>query len=335
MKYLTSANVKLLSQGAALLGSGGGGDTDILKPLVLEQLNKFGPIAIISVEELSDNACIIPLAFIGSPAVTKARGADPVIFTKLLEAIKRDYPDRALVLMPAEIGGCNALTPFLIAAQLSVPVLDADLIGRAFPKVSMCKPAINHAGSSITAYLSGYLRECQRITANNTDELELVARSFTNECGGSALIATFLCNANQVETMALTGSISQAILLGEALVKNEMPSTVEPIARGVVSHIQSKNENGFFIGKAEIKSGFGLLSLYFQNEFLCLRYNETILAESPTIIALLNPINNTPIAAESLLLNQDVVIVTLNAPSFWLTHHALPAVSLDKYELTT
>lgn len=83
-------------------------------------------------------------------------GAEPAIFNKLWDAFKRDYPNRTLVLMPAEIGGCNALTPFQPAAQLSVPVLDADLIGRAFPKVSMCKPATNNAGSCVTAYLSVY-----------------------------------------------------------------------------------------------------------------------------------------------------------------------------------
>ncbi len=43
-----------------------------------------------------------------------------------------------------EIGGGNGIQPMIVAAELGKPVLDADLMGRAYPNVSFryfSKPA--------------------------------------------------------------------------------------------------------------------------------------------------------------------------------------------------
>ncbi len=36
-----------------------------------------------------------------------------------------------------EIGGGNGIQPMIVAAELHKPVLDADLMGRAYPNVSL------------------------------------------------------------------------------------------------------------------------------------------------------------------------------------------------------
>lgn len=40
----------------------------------------------------------------------------------------------------AEIGGLNSLIPIVVAAQMNLPVLDVDLMGRAFPEFQMITP---------------------------------------------------------------------------------------------------------------------------------------------------------------------------------------------------
>lgn len=42
-----------------------------------------------------------------------------------------------------EIGGGNGIQPMIIAAELDKPVLDADLMGRAYPNVSSPFDAIS------------------------------------------------------------------------------------------------------------------------------------------------------------------------------------------------
>ena len=44
--------------------------------------------------------------------------------------------------MSCEAGGLNSTTPFTVAAELGIPLVDADMMGRAFPELQMCTPTL-------------------------------------------------------------------------------------------------------------------------------------------------------------------------------------------------
>lgn len=44
--------------------------------------------------------------------------------------------------MSGEIGGINTLEPLVLGAELNLPVLDADGMGRSFPELQMYAPFI-------------------------------------------------------------------------------------------------------------------------------------------------------------------------------------------------
>lgn len=56
--------------------------------------------------------------------------------------------------MAGEIGGSNGLRAFAVATAMDIPVVDADEIGRAFPRVDMCLPFIYKAADPCPAVLS-------------------------------------------------------------------------------------------------------------------------------------------------------------------------------------
>ena len=45
--------------------------------------------------------------------------------------------------MSFEIGGCNSLTPLYTAGLMDIPLMDLDLMGRAFPEFQMTSLFIN------------------------------------------------------------------------------------------------------------------------------------------------------------------------------------------------
>merc|ERR1719285_1121975 len=47
-----------------------------------------------------------------------------------------------IALMSGEIGGMNAIEPLLVSADLGIPVIDSDGMGRAFPELQMFVPYI-------------------------------------------------------------------------------------------------------------------------------------------------------------------------------------------------
>ena len=39
--------------------------------------------------------------------------------------------------MSGEIGGCNSVVPLAVGAMYDIPIVDADLMGRAFPSIEL------------------------------------------------------------------------------------------------------------------------------------------------------------------------------------------------------
>ena len=128
ISLINESDAAMIARGAELLGSGGGGNAEILLSLAVENIRKYGPIKLIKYHELPNDSLIIPLAMIGSPEASTKQLPRLGEFESLLEFILKDFPGLQPILMPAEIGGCNALAPFAIAAQYQLPILYSYLI---------------------------------------------------------------------------------------------------------------------------------------------------------------------------------------------------------------
>lgn len=97
---------------------------------------------VVDLDEVPDDAFVIPSAMMGAPTVMveKLPSGDEVVtaFRKLEYHLGRS----ATHTMPIEIGGLNSIIPFCLAARERLPVIDADLMGRAFPELQMCMPTL-------------------------------------------------------------------------------------------------------------------------------------------------------------------------------------------------
>jgi hypothetical protein len=126
-----------LARGAAILGTGGGGDPLIGRLLVEQAIREHGPVTVLDPDELDDDAFVIPTAQMGAPTVIVEkipRGSEPV---GALRALERHLGRTADATMPIECGGINSMIPLLVAARTGLPVVDADGMGRAFPELQM------------------------------------------------------------------------------------------------------------------------------------------------------------------------------------------------------
>ena len=69
MRELTLDNLRDLARGAALLGTGGGGDPTIGRLLVEAAMAEGGVITLLDPGEVGDDALVIPTAMMGAPTV--------------------------------------------------------------------------------------------------------------------------------------------------------------------------------------------------------------------------------------------------------------------------
>lgn len=69
MRLIGKEEIENISIGAALLGTGGGGDPYIGKLMAIQAVEKYGPIKLLSLDDIDDDDLIVPSAMMGAPTV--------------------------------------------------------------------------------------------------------------------------------------------------------------------------------------------------------------------------------------------------------------------------
>jgi DUF917 family protein len=328
MKKLTIDDLDPLALGTAILGSGGGGDPSDGVLMARHALETYGDVTLLDPSELDPSALVVPLAFMGAPLVSIEKLPSSKELLKLITLIEETLGRPVDALMPAEIGGSNAFTPFFIAGQLDLPVVDADEIGRAFPELQMSSS--NLMGISCSpAFLSDSQGNTVVIRAKNANSTEHIGRHVTVAMGSSCALALYLLEGHQVAHATVNGSISQAIALGRAVQNSKEPISGlldiaggQLLAQGMIHDIDQSIRDGFLEGTV----GIGDVELLFQNEYLLARRGKDVLGCTPDILMLLETDSGTPITSELLRYGLRVSLVCLPAPAIWQTEKGLALV---------
>jgi hypothetical protein len=112
-----------------------------------QQNQKLKAPLIMSLIDLPDDAYVCDVGGMGAPTVS-AEKLDSYECAAAVRGLSAALPQPITALLCAEVGGGNALEPLAVGMEQGLPVVDADLMGRAFPELQMSTAAI--AGVSLT-----------------------------------------------------------------------------------------------------------------------------------------------------------------------------------------
>lgn len=340
MRQISAPDLDAIALGAAVLGTGGGGDPYIGKLMAQGALTRHGAATMIDPAELADDDLVVPTAMMGAPTVMLEkipRGDELVTAFKALEAYL-GKPVRAT--MSAEAGGLNSMMPFAVAAELGIPLVDADMMGRAFPELQMCTPTLYGVTSTPMAIADEKGNHAVINTVGNK-WTETFARSLTVDMGCSAMIALYPMTGRQVKDTCVLGTISVLERIGQTITaaQREHRDPIEAVRaatdgfviwRGKVADIARRTETGFARGEAAI-AGLGefegqTLRVSFQNEFLVAQTHDRVLATTPDLITMLDAETGEPITTESLRYGFRVAVLAMPGDHRWRTPDGLEVV---------
>ncbi len=346
MKTITQNDIRALSLGASILGSGGGG-TPTFEPLMLSALiAKQGPIKLIDSTKLKDNDLVLPLAYMGAPLVSIEKLVNGSECDAIMANVTRLYGKRPTVLMNAEIGGSNAFTAPLLAHRYNLPVLDADLIGRAFPQLEMSSAHL--AGISPSpAFIGDSLGKSAILEARSAQDIEQLARQITIACGSSAAVGLYIMFGKEAQRAVVWGSLSRACQLGQLVLDAQEKGIKGPdylathagariIGTGTIKDNAQRTIEGFTIGSVTIKSpekAMEPLTVWYKNEFLWVHTPTKTCATTPDIIALVDEETGIPLQTDSIQYGLRVAVITLPAPDIWKTAAGLELVGPEAFGL--
>jgi N-methylhydantoinase A/oxoprolinase/acetone carboxylase beta subunit/DUF917 family protein len=313
MKWLTIDDLDSLAQGAALLGSGGGGEVLSSKLLLESLLAKKKRVALIDVDELTKDDLIAPVAYMGAPLISQERLSCGREFIAIIEEVQKILRKKVTAVMSAEIGGANALSGLIAACLTDLPLLDGDLIGRAFPRLEMSSANVANIKAS-PLFLCDVLGRVKVFYPKDAKEAEDIGREETINMGSSAAMCLYLMNGEEVKRGVIKNSISKALFsLGNVLT----------VFEGEIIDIDQRVEGGFLKGTVSIADGKNICVVFYQNENLLVKINGKSVVTTPDIISFLEKETFKIISCDDLRYGQRVKVVTLEAEEIWKNNLSL------------
>ncbi|WP_320778480.1 DUF917 domain-containing protein [Streptomyces sp. CRN 30] len=337
MREITADNLPDLARGAAVLGTGGGGDPFVGRLLAQQALRRHGPVTLVDVDEIGDDAVVIPTAFMGAPTVMleKLPSGDEILGA--MRALEELLGRKATHTVSIEAGGLNSMSPLVAAAEAGVPLIDADGMGRAFPELQMLLPTLGGVRASPMALADERGNSVTLRTGTNA-WAERLARAATVEMGCSAAVSLYALTGRQAKDHLVRGTLTLCEEVGRAI-REAREGHDDPVAAaagvlggrtvftGKTVDVRRTTSGGFARGTARI-AGLDAdtgaeLELSFQNENLVAARDGEVVVSVPDLICVLDTDSGEPVTTETLRYGLRVSVLGVPCDPRWRTPEGL------------
>ena len=334
LRDITLDDIESLAVGAWVLGTGGGG-SPYLGLLNMRALYKEGHrVQLMPSDELADDDWIAAVSNMGAPLVGQERLTDSRTIARAVALMEEHTGHSFRGIMSLEIGGGNSIQPLMAAAHLKRPVIDSDMMGRAYPEAQMTSVAV------------GDLKPCPLTTVDvrglesvvdkvpTWKWMERVSRKICVEYGSIASTCKAPRTGAEVKKWGIHGTTTKAIAIGHA-VREAQRRHEDPIAailggragqgalqgqggrrraprhRGLPARPHAVRRHGRLPGAA--------LELNFQNEWIVAWLDGKPIAMSPDLICVLDSVSGEAVGTETIRYGQRVTVIALPPPPVFLS----------------
>lgn len=337
ISYLDEDSIADLTIGSTILGAGGGGDPYVGSLLARELIRSHGPVAMVDLEDVPDDARVVFIAGMGAPGVLIEKLPRASEVSAALDALERYLGEKFTHVSPIEAGGLNALMPVPVAAERGLPLVDADGMGRAFPSLELCTPTLHGASCTPMAMVDEHGNTLVVESPTNL-WAEQICRAATVASGCVTMMALYPMNGELAKRSLVRGVLSVALALGRTL-REARAAGLSPVdaiverqggARlfeGRVVAVDRRNERGWTMGSAEMAGTDAFagskLVLQFQNEHLVAIRDGAVVATVPDLIMVLSSDSGEPVPAEEIRYGYRVSVIGLPCDAQWRTEAGL------------
>ncbi|GAB3060139.1 DUF917 domain-containing protein [Sediminivirga luteola] len=340
MRTVVLEDIPALARGAAVLGTGGGGDPYIGALLAEATIREHGPISLAAVDDLDDDSVVLPVAMMGAPTVMVEKVPTIDQVSAAVETLAGYLGKKPTHIACIEAGGVNSTIPFVAAAQLGLPLVDGDFMGRAFPELQMVIPSLYGIRATPMTIMDEKGNRGVLDTISNR-WAETLARSATIDMGCSAIISLYAMDGEEARKSYVPGTLSACIDIGAAIqaAQKEHRDPVQAVVAAVggrklfagkITDLERKTETGFARGIVTI-AGFGgregtVMRLYIQNEILIAEIDGATEVTTPDLIMALDIETGEPITTENLRYGARIAVIASPADARWHTEEGIALV---------
>jgi len=330
MFELTLEDLDEMVLGATLLGTGGGGDPYIARLMARQAMEDYGSVNIVSPSELDPDGLVLTVAVIGAPTVISEKVPAGPEFTGVVNALSSYLGKKPVAIMPIEVGGMNTIIPLAVAAEMGLPVIDADSMRRAFPQIEMT--VFTLAGIPASPMSVADEKGNVMVFETTTNQVaERLARSAVMQLGLANGISCYPMTVQQVADHGIQGSMTYCIELGRRLmaVQKGVPGAYDAFLEfaeakkyfsGKIIDLDRRTTDGFAKGTVVIEhltDPNRTMRFEIQNELLLAFEDGIPIVTTPDLICILDHENAQPITTETLAYGQRVDVIGMPCAPEW------------------
>jgi DUF917 family protein len=258
--------------------------------------------------ELPPDALVIHAGIVGAPDIVSERLPAGDEWEAAVRALEHHLRRTAAAVGVIEIGGLNAVIPFIPAVALGLPVVDGDLMGRAFPRLDQMVLSASGPVALVGSRGERVVLECPTMP-----DVERVVRTVIPSLGGAAAFAGYAVDAGTLARDGIAGSVSRAVGLGHALLADALEA--EELFAGRVAAIE--REGALHLRSIVLEDPADpsrVARVDMGDEYLALAVDGETVAVVPDIICLLDREERRPVAAGRLRVGRHVLALRLEPP---------------------
>ena len=262
-------DIEDLIVGTTILGTGGGGSPETGRSTLESDLAAGLKLRITNLDEISEDSLVVSPYYVGSVApgsgtksTKKKTIQDP--FKVGFEFVEKYFNRKIAGTVATELGGGNTAAALHVAAQLAIPLVDGDLLGRAGPELHQSTTHVfgGSMAPSVVVSETGDVVFIERYA--DVDDYEAIARYVSVIAGGHAAVIDTPLTKPLASKVVIKGTISKSLGVGRAVrdahTKGKDPVEAVRIAldgwlifKGVVENHEWRDEKGFLLANATLK----------------------------------------------------------------------------------
>lgn len=349
MKKLSRQDLADILHGAAILGTGGGGELSEGLTMIDDALAQGKEFILVDLDEAPQDALVCTPYMLG--AISALPEEEERLYKRLprnsehaiLAAYRRfqDYLGREFYgTISCELGGSNTAAAFYAAAMSSAHIIDADPAGRAVPEITHSTYYLNDlpAAPIVMANEFGEAVICENVI--DDARAEHIVRALSKVSRNSIAAIDHALEIREIRDAVIPGAISLAMNMGRKWRKARAQGDdiAETIAtegagfvafRGTVSTCDWETRDGFTFGNVGI-SGSGdfdgdTYRIWLKNENMIGKLNDEVHATIPDLICLIDTETGEPVTNPNYYRSQAVAVVVLPAPEPFTSSKGLEA----------
>lgn len=343
MKIIDLEFIENAIVGATLLGCGGGGEPKIGFLMAKQAIETYGPVNLISIEDLNDTDIVGSVSMMGMGSVTAQKFGNGDEFEVVINAFAKYVKMHPKALYAIETGALNTMIPIVAAARMNLDIVDADCAGRAFPELKMITQSIFDIFDSPIALVHEKLDPII-VNAKTYHDMEAYCRAITLAFGGSAMMAECFVPKVVFEKFAVQNSLSRAYEIGKIIRSSTSPlqelisqQNAYHLFDGVIESISNITEGGFSKSVIVFSSNDhnDSYQISVQNENLIAYHNGSVLAMVPDLICILDYKTCYPILNDHLYVGLQVTVIALKCDLKWRSNKGLEIAGPNAFGIET